>query len=195
LAGKDDIRRDLLNERRRRASEGYGSPAAVWTRLEGLPCWPQARSVAAYLATAGEVSLDGLIESLLRAGRTVWLPRFSRAVGQYEMVRTTSLSDGLVPGAFGIREPRAVLAAVPAEELPDRGVLWLVPGVGFDPAGHRLGRGRGYYDRLLRGARGARVGIAWDWQVVDEVPHADHDEPVQWIVTDSRTIACGGPAA
>lgn len=195
MAGKEDIRRRLLSERRRQASEGGGNPAAVWTRIEGLPCWPSADSVAAYLATAGEVSLDGLLDGLLHAGRTLWLPRFRPADGRYEMVRTASLRDDLVAGAFGIREPGVARAAVAPEELVDRGVLWLVPGVAFDPAGHRLGRGRGYYDCLLRGTRGVRVGVAWDWQVIDEVPHTDRDEPVQWIVTDSRTIACGGPAA
>jgi 5-formyltetrahydrofolate cyclo-ligase len=146
------------------------------------------------MATAGEVDLDGLVDALLRAGRSVWLPRF-RVVGDaYEMVRIASLADDVGSGAFGIREPCGALPALPIEERCARGVLWLVPGVAFDPAGNRLGRGRGYYDRLLHGVRGVRVGVAWDWQVIAQVPHTDRDEPMNWIVTDTRTIACSGPA-
>jgi 5-formyltetrahydrofolate cyclo-ligase len=146
------------------------------------------------MATPGEVELDGLIQALLRDSRPVWLPRFDAGAGRYDMVRIAALGEDLQTGAFGIREPRAALPAVPPDERSGSGVVWLVPGVAFDLAGHRLGRGRGYYDRLLRGARGVRIGVAWDWQVIAQVPHTDHDEAMHWIVTETRTIACRGSA-
>jgi 5-formyltetrahydrofolate cyclo-ligase len=111
------------------------------------------------------------------------------------MVQVASADDDLVAGAFGIREPRGDLPAVGQEERCSEGVLWLVPGVAFDAAGHRLGRGRGYYDRLLAGVRGPCVGVAWEWQVIGHVPASAHDVPMGWIVTDTRTIACGSGAA
>ncbi len=151
--------------------------------------------MAGYMALPGEVDLTALLGALLAAGRPVWLPRYDADRDRYEMVSVGSLEADLAPGAFGIREPVPALSGVSLDASRSERVLWLVPGVAFDLAGHRLGRGRGYYDRLLRGAGGLRVGVAWDWQLLDRVPHTDRDEPMHWIVTDIRTIACGGPAA
>ena len=72
----------------------------------------------------------------------------------------------LEPGQFGVLEPRAACPAVPLNALD----LILVPGVGFAPDGRRLGRGKGYYDRLLAGFQGTKCGIAFDWQVAMEIP-------------------------
>lgn len=196
MSGKEQIRKDLLAERRRRVRAGGIDPAAVVTRLVALPCYAAASAVACYLAVGGEVDLEMLIRSRLDACLPVWLPRFNRPEQCYEMVSVGSVTADVVPGAFGIREPRAELLAVPRQEQRDATVVWLVPGVAFDLEGQRLGRGRGYYDRLLDGTRGVRVGVAWDWQVLTGLPHAAHDVAMDWVVTDTRTIACGSaPAA
>jgi 5-formyltetrahydrofolate cyclo-ligase len=96
----------------------------------------------------------------------------------------------LIPGVFDILVP-------PGEDLltnVSRTDLVLIPGVGFDQDGHRLGRGRGYYDRALRGvlAGALRVGLAHECQVISHVPVDPHDERVDYIVTEKRLIECVG---
>jgi 5-formyltetrahydrofolate cyclo-ligase len=192
VSDKEQIRRDMLAEQRRRESVGYGDQAALGERLAALPGSGAASALAAYMAIRGEVDLTALIRARLQTGLPVWLPRFSRHGQCYEMVLVRSLVADVVPGAFGILEPRAELPAVSRQEQGSEAVVWLVPGLAFDLQGQRLGRGRGYYDRLLDGTRGVRVGVAWDWQVLKSLPHAAHDVAMDWVVTDTRTIACDG---
>jgi 5-formyltetrahydrofolate cyclo-ligase len=153
-------------------------------RLALLPELAAARVVAGYAAMPGEVSIDAALERLLAAGVTVCLPWVDGpALG---MSAVEDLDD-LAAGWRGVREP------VPGRRVPLRPSaidVVLVPGVGFDGAGHRLGFGGGHFDRFLaRLRRGAlAVGIALDEQVVDEVPVEEHDRNVDVLVTPSRTL-------
>jgi 5-formyltetrahydrofolate cyclo-ligase len=94
-------------------------------------------------------------------------------------------------GAWGIREPLASAAEV----MP--GVL-LVPLLAFDRAGYRLGYGGGFYDRTLETlrARGGAVaiGVAWAAQEVPAVPHGEHDQPLDWMLTERECFRIGGVA-
>lgn len=91
-----------------------------------------------------------------------------------------------VLGVYGLPEPRHELPAVKPDELD----LVIVPGVVFGEHGERIGRGAGFYDRYLAGARGAlRVAFAYDFQVLqEEVPQEPWDARMDWIVTDRRVI-------
>ena len=90
--------------------------------------------------------------------------------------------NDLSVGQFGIFEPTQVCPRVNLNELD----FLLVPGVGFTLAGRRLGRGKGYYDRLLAEARGTKCGVAFDWQVTVDVPAEPHDILLDCIVTPTR---------
>jgi len=69
----------------------------------------------------------------------------------------------------------------------------VVPAVAFDGRGHRIGYGGGYYDTALREfEQASRVGLAFECQVVEQVPEAKHDLAVDWVITESRTIDCHG---
>ena len=90
---------------------------------------------------------------------------------------------GLVPGSFGILEPdpRAHPEVVALEEID----LAFVPGLGFDPAGRRLGYGHGYFDRSLAAMTNAtKLGLAFSYQIVGRLPEEPHDQRVQAIVTE-----------
>jgi 5-formyltetrahydrofolate cyclo-ligase len=67
----------------------------------------------------------------------------------------------------------------------------LIPGLGFDAKGNRLGRGKGHYDRFLRGFGGIKVGIGYEAQMVSELPSEDHDIQMDFIVTDKKVYRCG----
>jgi 5-formyltetrahydrofolate cyclo-ligase len=87
-------------------------------------------------------------------------------------------------GHFGLREPRSHCARVASGELD----LILVPGVAFDLAGHRLGRGKGYYDQLLGVLCSTTCGVAFEEQIVAEVPVGPHDVGLDYILTPSLFV-------
>lgn len=127
-----------------------------------------------------------LINEALSAGKTVALPRFCPATQTYEAGCIRDLDTDLQRGKLGIREPGPHCPTFALNRLD----LVLVPGVAFDPHGRRLGRGKGYYDRLLAEVRGVKCGVAFDEQIVPEVPVGPHDAPLNCIVTPTRWLEC-----
>ena len=102
------------------------------------------------------------------------------------------LSTDLVAGHYGILEPRGELAGLQPPYDGNRRMMWLIPGLGFDMKGHRLGRGGGYYDRLLSGATGMKTGIGYDCQIFDAIPCEPHDVGVDYVVTETRIVDVAG---
>ena len=104
--------------------------------------------------------------------------------------RAWTPGDDMAPAVWGIAEPLPTRAAI----APD---IVLVPLLAFDPAGYRLGYGGGFYDRSLEELRAAKpvvaVGIAYDEQRRDAVPHLDYDQPLDWVLTPSGPLKCGPP--
>ena len=92
----------------------------------------------------------------------------------------------MVSGRFGVREPGADCPLISLNQLD----LILVPGVTFDLTGHRLGRGKGFYDRLLAGFCGHKCGVAFEAQIVAAVPAEPHDVLVNSILTPTRWHLC-----
>lgn len=93
----------------------------------------------------------------------------------------------LVVGAFGILEPSANAESCPLDAIE----LFLCPGMAFTTGGSRLGRGKGYYDRVLAASPGAiRVGVCFREQVLQELPVASHDQPMHFLATPDAVRAC-----
>jgi 5,10-methenyltetrahydrofolate synthetase len=161
----------------------------VARRVFELAAWRDARCVLAYAAFGSEVATDSITARLLAEGKSLVLPR----VGDDGLVlhRIDDPERDLVAGVWGIPEPDPARPEVG----PDAVELFLLPGVAFDARGHRLGYGRGYFDRALAGVPGEKVALAFDGQVVDKVPVGPQDVPVDWVVTPTRVIRCGRAAA
>jgi 5-formyltetrahydrofolate cyclo-ligase len=153
--------------------------AAVWERLAMLPEFALAAGIGAYVSTGTEIETHGLIRQLLAMGRSVGAPVFDG--GRYRLGLIQDFDADLVVGEFGILEPRADAPVM----MP---VVWLVPGLAFDGNGNRLGRGRGFYDALLRGMPGLKIGLAHDFQLLDTVPVEAHDARVDVVVTETRVV-------
>ncbi len=182
---KAELRRQLrawLNERS--AEERARASAAVRQRLVSRPEWHSARGVLLYAPLDDELDLWPLAARALAEGRLLALPRFNPGTGTYYPAAVREPERDLVPGLYGIREPAAHCPAVPLNQLD----LLLVPGLCFDRAGRRLGRGRGYYDRLLAAPHGTACGVAWDRQVVARVPAGPDDQYVDCLVTPTRWL-------
>ena len=159
--------------------------AAIWERLSLLGEFSAAARLLIYVSTANEVDTHGLIRQLLAMGRQVFVPRFEPATQSYATCQVRDFDADLATGKFGILEPRPE-AVRPAAIDPIGAVL--VPGLAFDETGNRLGRGLGHFDRLLRQTDGVKIALAFDFQVLDEVPAEPHDARVDFIVTETRVV-------
>lgn len=158
------------------------SAAAACNRLAETSLWQQARRVMLYAPLADELDVWPLLALAQSAGKTIALPRFDAATQTYTAAIITNTDRDLITGRFGVREPAAACPALPLNQLD----LLLVPGVAFALDGHRLGRGKGFYDRLLAAVRGATCGVAYDEQIVAAVPVESHDVRLNHILTPTR---------
>ncbi len=157
-------------------------------RLEALPAFARARTVALFwpMQDRHEVDLRPLHARLRERGLRVAFPRVDRAkvAMSFHFVEDTSR---MVDDPSGLREPSSEDPLAPPGELD----VIVVPALALDPRGHRIGYGRGYYDRTLPdfAPPASTMGVAFDFQLVAEVPNEEGDAAVQWIVTDTRTLA------
>lgn len=156
----------------------------ICSRLREQAVWKSAGSILFFAPMPGEPDIWPLLEGALLAGKPLALPRFSPATKTYLAARIQNPKHDLHCGQFGIREPTAACAECPLNQLD----LVLVPGVAFDLQGHRLGRGKGYYDRLLADVRGMKCGVAFDEQVVEVVPVGPLDVQLDFILTPTRWV-------
>jgi 5-formyltetrahydrofolate cyclo-ligase len=154
------------------------------TQMEG--CWKTALWVGAFYPKADEVGICSLLTAVLDSGRKLVLPGFSVHDRNYSFRLVKDLSKDLVRGEFQIMEPHPDCPEIEPEILD----LILVPGLSFDSRGGRLGRGRGFYDRLLMQVRGEICGLAFSEQVIPSVPSEPHDIRVHRLVTPDFTYDC-----
>lgn len=161
--------------------------AQACDRVRAQPVWKNARSILSFAPLPEELDLWPLLAEALAEGKAVALPRFVSQTQTYVAARIQDLRTGIRVGQFNIREPAKHCVEI-QPDLPD---MVLVPGVAFDSHGRRLGHGRGFYDRLLTGMRGLKCGVAFDEQIVTEVPTNAHDVGMNFILTPTRWMRAG----
>jgi 5-formyltetrahydrofolate cyclo-ligase len=164
--------------------------AAIGKALAARDDFAAASTVLLTLPFGSEWDSMALLLAALERGKTVALPRVNAIARTLELCCLTEPSRDVLPGYRGIPEPQSHCALIAADAID-----WvLVPGVAFDAAGHRLGYGGGYYDRLLPQLRSdaAKIAGGYEIQLVDRVPAAQHDVPVQALATESRTLPMRG---
>lgn len=188
---KTALRREVLARRDALSgSEIDRRSRAIVDHLLCLPTIPDAECVLAYAAFGSEVRTALLIEALLQTGKRVLLPRVNRVTRTLDLYAIECCRTDLEPGVWGIQEPITCRCKLCSPREVD---FIVVPGVAFDPQGHRLGYGGGFYDDLLareqpRLTRGQIVAVAFELQVVAEVPARDKDISVPYIMTEERLI-------
>ena len=184
-SGKAELRKTFALRREALSNElRAGYDAKIRMHLSGWEPFRSASAVAAFAAFGAEPELLPLARE-----KTWFLPRYSRDSGRYELVEIRDTECDLALGKYGIREPRPELAALPEERWKE--LLFLIPALACDRFGVRLGRGGGYYDRMLEHAGGAVVAVVYGCQLSDEpLPCEAHDRRVAWIVTESGVTDC-----
>jgi 5-formyltetrahydrofolate cyclo-ligase len=164
------------------AEERAKASIQACSRLKQQAVWKNARLILFFAPLPQELDVWPLLLEALQGGKQVALPRFDLAASTYVACRVEHPDRDLVSGKFGIREPGALCRQV----LPPGMDLILVPGVAFDLNGRRLGRGRGFYDRLLARLRSVKCGVAFDPQIVSQIPAEEHDLRLDCLLTPTR---------
>ena len=181
--------RTLLRTRRRGLSSAEATEKSrrITERLLTFAPLQHAPTLVLYSADENEVQTEAIWQATLTQGKATYYPRLTADRMNLEFVRRHP-GDRLIPGAFGILIPPGedLLSSVRETDIV------LTPGVGFDRQGHRLGRGKGYYDRAFRGvlAGALRVALAYEFQIVPEIPVNPGDEMVAYIMTEKEIVAC-----
>ena len=178
---KSELRRHFISVREAMSAEQVAMASqALCRRLSNSPLLPRGARVLSYLAFRNELDL-GLLRQL-RPDVSWALPRIvgpDLVIHPYDPAR-------LVRHPFGMLEPAADLEQIDPATLD----LVLVPGVAFSRRGIRLGFGGGYYDRFLRTTPAHRIGILYDCCLTATLPHHDHDQWMDWLVTPVQTVNC-----
>lgn len=163
----------------------------IQVRLFSLPEFTGAQTASFYIAKKadGEVETEHMIKSSLRMQKRILVPITDKANRRLIFSELRNYDLELIPGTFAIPEPKSEYQRIVSPSDTD---LVIVPGIVFDLRGYRLGYGLGYYDRFLSDLKKEipTVGLAFEFQIVNEIPAEDQDIPVHKIVTEQRVICC-----
>jgi 5-formyltetrahydrofolate cyclo-ligase len=185
---KEGLRQQLLI-RRKEVPSGEISKKSKKIRdlLFELNEFRKAHCILFYVSYDHEVHTHDMIKEALSLKKSVVVP-VSNTVKKTLLLSNLTCFDDLLPGAYGILEPKGKSIEEVSIDCVD---LVIVPGVAFDVRGNRLGHGKGYYDSLLRNAAAVElVALAFEFQIVEKIPVEPHDVPVDIIVTEKRIINC-----
>ncbi len=177
MMDKKELRRAMIAKRKQLSlTETEGKSKIICARVREFSPFREAKAIGLYYPIHNEVNLLPLRDTF--PGRTLF-PKVHNDVFHFYAV--ANIADFRM-GAYHIPEP--------PETQPQKPDVLFIPGVAFDRDGYRLGYGKGYYDRYLSAVNALRIGIGYDLQIVDSLPHQEHDKPVDYIITETQVIAC-----
>ena len=157
--------------------------AAAAARVQGLDVWRRAETVQLFIgALPGEIETLGLAAACFAAGKTLVCPRV--AGERLELRRVEDLNALARSDRWGLWEPTERCASVEPRAID----LALIPGLGFDRRGGRLGMGRGFYDRFLVETDAVRVGLCFELQLLSSTPVDERDAAMHRVVTELRVL-------
>ena len=156
--------------------------AIIQKKLFGTPSFLEAGTVCFYVSLPMEVSTHAMIGDALASGKKVLVPAVDLKNKELHLKEIRDFKKDLAPGTLGILEP---VSRTKSAELGEA-QCFVVPALAFDVNGHRLGRGGGFYDRLLAQlpTEVSTIGLAFSFQVFPEIPLQSHDRPVNMVLTE-----------
>jgi 5-formyltetrahydrofolate cyclo-ligase len=169
------------------AEERATASLAIIQRIRSLPLWESVSLVLAFIPLETEVAILPLLDEALEEQKIIAVPRCQPDRDlSFHQIRT-GYQTSLCNGPYSLKEPPQDWPSIDPETLPP-GSLVLVPALAFTPAGERLGKGKGYYDRFLTRIppHALTIGVCFDQQLIDHLPSSGQDVPVRLVVTDQR---------
>ncbi len=185
---KTNLRTELLL-RRRTLDKGMIAAQSdnMAKHLFAWPYYQQAKVIMSFLSMYDEPQMIKIIEGSWSKGKMVCVPHMRKEFGVMDAAVIDNWNN-LVKGRFNLLVPDPATLTIINPELID---LIIVPGVGFDHSGNRLGMGAGYYDRFIPQAPQAiLIGAVWSSHIIDSVPHNDYDKPVHFLLNEDKILKC-----
>jgi 5-formyltetrahydrofolate cyclo-ligase len=185
---KKEIRSTILNKRNSMLfSEVLAKSERIKEQVFHMDEFKDAKTILFYVSYDNEVNTHEMIKKSLEIKKQVVVPKTDRN-NRTMLCSSLTKWDDLIAGAYNILEPRQECFKEVSPESID---LIVIPGIAFDCQGNRIGHGMGYYDRLLQKKINAhRLGLAFEFQIVEKIPPEKHDVKVKKIVTEKRIITC-----
>jgi len=187
---KNKIRYEYLMLRNKiEISARYSYSNSILEKIKSLKQYEQAKIVMLYLSYGSEVVTDLMIKEFLLDGKEVAVPIIlTPGDGIMQAIKINSLEECSANKVYGIRQPEFDENLIVDKKDVD---LILVPGIVFDKKGYRIGYGKGYYDRWLEGTDiEKRIGLAYEVQIVSELPKGKYDLPVGKLITEKEIKIC-----
>jgi len=184
---RNETRKRIKKLRSGQTEPDRGSKSvAIGKRLGSLHGFQTARAIAFFSSTQGEVNTDEMIDSSLREGKKISMPKVNTKSVGITFYQIHSRKDMKV-GKYGILEPDGDHGSIVTRHELD---IMIVPGIAFDGNCNRLGYGKGYYDSFLREIGAMKVGLAFDFQIVPKIDRVEGDVQMDFVITESRLLRC-----
>ena len=183
---KDRLRKSIEKKRNTLStSEVLEKSSRIKKRIFEMDLFRDAQTILFYVSYGNEVYTHDMIKESISLGKTVVVPKSVTKNNALILSRLTDWNN-LEVGAYNILEPKQEsIEQVDVESID----LIIVPGVVFDESGNRIGHGKGYYDRLLNASRNIpSIGLAFEFQIVENIKSEQHDEKIDIIITEDRII-------
>ncbi|QEK11485.1 5-formyltetrahydrofolate cyclo-ligase [Crassaminicella thermophila] len=187
---KKIIREEILKKRKALSSNEITRKSdKIFHKLKTFPSYQNAENVMVYLDFRNEVKTNKIIDDLLEENKNVLIPISIPKTREMILSQLLDPKKELVKGTYGILEPKKEYIRKVNPEIVD---LIIVPGVAFDPRGYRIGYGGGYYDRFLDkiSKNVLSIALAFDLQIIDNIPNDSFDKPVDYIITETKIFSC-----
>ena len=183
---KEELRKELMKIRNNLSeSELLEKSKQIKKRLYEMKEFQQASAILFYVSYDNEVYTHDMIKECI-SKKNIVVPITDKQKRRLILSKLDNWDD-LTIGSYNILEPKKdKIKPVSIDDVD----LIVVPGVGFDEKGNRLGHGKGYYDNLLNHSNALKIALAFEFQIVENIPTEKHDIPVDKIVTEKRIIDC-----
>ena len=187
---KTSLRKKIIRLKSSLDADAVGAMSSIIAdRLFSFPGFQRSRNVLVYLALIKEVQTESIIRKCFAMGKRVFVPIVDEANNDLLASELRGLDIKFAKEACGTWVPEEKERKIVALDIID---LAIIPGLAFTRQGTRLGRGKGYYDKLLARlpSHAMKVGVAFDFQVLDFIPRGQHDTAVNMLITEKETCDC-----
>lgn len=185
----NDLNKNELRQKYRAIRDSFGeefiekTSKSACENLAKCEDFIHADTILLYYPIQNEISPLPIFELCLKNGKSIAFPVCQEKSATLIFKKITTLND-LSPSTFGLFEPNENCETI----IPNKNSLCVVPAIVFSRDGHRLGYGKGYYDRFLENFEGKSTGFSYSMLLIDSIPHCKHDIPLNMIITESEVL-------